>query len=132
MNSSKIGRWGEELALKMLEAAGCELVCKNFWQNGGELDLVVRDGEYLAFVEVRARAVGSLTGPGESVDGEKRRRIASTTEGYLYKNPKLSVLQPRFDVVEVYLYEGLAERIEWHKNAFTLDDVPKTTRRREF
>jgi len=51
----EIGRGGEERALAFLQRQGLTLVERNFLCKTGELDLVMRDGEHLVFVEVRER-----------------------------------------------------------------------------
>ena len=49
------GTAAETLALRYLEARGLLLEARNFRCRGGELDLIMRDGEHLVFVEVRSR-----------------------------------------------------------------------------
>ncbi|HRC69195.1 MAG TPA: YraN family protein, partial [Candidatus Competibacter denitrificans] len=49
------GTAAEDLALRYLEARGLALVTRNFRCRGGELDLILRDGGQLVFVEVRSR-----------------------------------------------------------------------------
>jgi putative endonuclease len=53
----ELGRAGEELALKHLQARGFQLLAKNHRTRYGEIDLIVFDGSVLVFVEVKTRQV---------------------------------------------------------------------------
>lgn len=75
----------------------------------------MRDGACLVFVEVRYRGSARFGGPAETVDLRKQRRLAAAAGHYLQMNP--SVLPCRFDVVAI----SGQDRIEWFKNAFTID-----------
>ena len=48
-----IGNIGEKLAAKYLKRLHCRVLAKNCQCGKNELDLVVRDGDYIAFVEVK-------------------------------------------------------------------------------
>jgi putative endonuclease len=70
------GRWAEERALAFLvRTRGCRLLAKNLRLAGGEIDLVVRDGDVDVFVEVKARRTGNGSAAA-SVTWDKRRRLA--------------------------------------------------------
>ena len=71
------GRAAEDAALRQLQAAGLRLVARNARSRGGEIDLIMRDGDTLVFVEVRSRRSRS-----------KRRRRRGT---WL---PRLSLSEP--------------------------------------
>lgn len=103
--SQQIGRKGERVAAKFLRREGYRIVAKNQHFGRNELDLVVKDKQYIVFVEVKARsAEGPDTlpnRPAEAVDREKRLRTAKAAFAYLNENK--TALCPRFDVIEVYL-----------------------------
>lgn len=61
------GAAAEDLALRYLEARGLSLVARNFRCRVGELDLIMRDGEQLVFVEVRSRRHNRYGTPAESI-----------------------------------------------------------------
>jgi putative endonuclease len=67
------GRRAETLAAWWLRAKGYRVLARRVKTRGGEIDLVVRRGRWLAFVEVKARA--SLLEAAESVTATTRRRI---------------------------------------------------------
>jgi len=100
-----------------LEAAGLHTLDANVGYRGGELDLVMRDGQILVFVEVRYRA-GSVFGGGfASVDAGKRRRLVRAAELYLASHPRVSQWPCRFDVADAS-GDPQAPRIDWLKDAF--------------
>lgn len=119
MNSRVIGREWEREALKRLQAAGLELLDRNYQCRMGELDLVLRDGDSVAFVEVRFRRRNDFGSGAESVSVSKRRRLIAAAQHYLQRHPGLADLPCRFDVVAIG--PGATPQIEWIRNAFSLD-----------
>ncbi|MGA0955292.1 MAG: YraN family protein, partial [Burkholderiaceae bacterium] len=67
ISSRAIGQAAEDLALKFLQSQGLKLVARNQLFRGGELDLIMRDGSQLVFVEVRQRSCSKFGGPLASV-----------------------------------------------------------------
>ena len=72
---------------------------RNVWIGGNELDLIVRRGRQLAFVEVKAKGGGRHGDPFEMVTVEKQRRLRRATEAWLAANPELAELELGFEVV---------------------------------
>ncbi|MBS0461194.1 MAG: YraN family protein [Proteobacteria bacterium] len=107
----------EAQARAHLEAAGLTLIAANARYRVGEIDLVMRDGQSVVFVEVRYRRAGGFGGSALSVDASKQRKLALAAQCFLAAHPKLGNCACRFDVVAV---DGAAQapRIEWIKNAF--------------
>lgn len=115
--SEKPGLWGEIYAARVLRKSGYEIYSANYRCRFGEIDIIAADENYIAFVEVKTRSAGAIASAGESVDSAKQERLVKTAALYLQNNPV--ELQPRFDVVEVYLNgEHKPERINHIKNAF--------------
>ena len=82
--SAGLGRWGERLARRHLEAAGYRIAAANYRCREGEIDLVAAqdDGE-LVFVEVKTRR-GDAFGPAaESISPARAARLESVAEHYL-------------------------------------------------
>lgn len=77
------GRWGECTAAHHLEAAGYRVLERNWRCANGEIDLVVKDGECLVFVEVRARRGEALGSPEESITAAKQSRLIGLAEAYV-------------------------------------------------
>jgi putative endonuclease len=107
-----LGREAEARAEHMLLARGLALVQRNYRCRGGEIDLIMRDGGQLVFVEVRYRRSNSHGGALASVDARKRRRLVTAAQHYLMTSRWPGPC--RFDVV------GLGESSEgqWVRDAF--------------
>lgn len=100
-----MGAWGESLAAQYLQKKKYKILACGYRCRFGEIDLIVSNREYLAFVEVKLRKNDKFADAKEFVDIHKQNRIRTTAELYLSQNP--TQLQPRFDVVEVYAPQGL-------------------------
>jgi putative endonuclease len=110
------GRAAERRAEQHLRAAGLVTVARNWRCRGGELDLVMRDGASLVFVEVRARTRNDFASAAESVGPRKQARLVHAAEAFLQT---LSELPPcRFDVVTVERDAGSAAQLAWIRDAF--------------
>ncbi len=112
------GAAAEELALRYLEAQGLTLVMRNFRCRTGELDLIMRDGGSLVFVEVRSRRYIRYGTPAESVTRAKQQKLLRAATFYLQRQ-RLD-LPCRFDVVAI-LRPGGEPHIEWIRDAFQLN-----------
>ncbi len=109
----------ETAALAHLQQAGLHLLARNVRYKGGELDLVMRDGNTTVFVEVRYRATVQFGGGAASVDLRKRRKLVLAAQLYLQLHPALARLPCRFDVVDA---SGEPVRLNWLRGAFRLED----------
>ena len=109
---------GWELAARRhLESAGLRLLAANQSYRMGELDLVMRDGEVVVFVEVRYRRSAGFGGSAPSVDAAKQRKVVLAAQCYLAQHADLARAPCRFDVVAV---DGSADapHVDWIRNAF--------------
>jgi len=88
---------------------GYRILGENVWIGGYELDLVVRRGQRLAFVEVKAKGGPNLGDPLEMVTAEKQRRLRRAAEAWLDARPGLAGLAVGFDVIAVR--EGRVQRV---------------------
>lgn len=78
-----MGARTEAAALEHLHANGCRLVARNVRFRVGEIDLVVREGDCLVFVEVRGRDASSLEAAETALPPAKRRKLWRAIELYL-------------------------------------------------
>lgn len=78
----------------------------------GEIDLVMRDGEALVFVEVRMRSREGFGGAAASIDWRKREKLVRAARHYLSRLPQVPAC--RFDAV---LIDGEG-RPQWIRSAF--------------
>jgi putative endonuclease len=100
-NTRAAGRAAERRALWHYRLRGYRILDRNAWTGGNELDLVVRRGSRLAFVEVKAKGGVGRGDPLEMVTAEKQRRLRRAAEAWLAAHPEAASLEARFDVVAV-------------------------------
>jgi putative endonuclease len=98
---TEAGRDAEEAVCAYLGKRGIRILERNFRSRGGEIDIIAREGDVLAFVEVRFREEDGHGLPEESVGVVKRRRIAAAARAYLATVPPDSWREARFDVAAV-------------------------------
>lgn len=114
-NKRSLGTEKEELAAEYLKAQGAELLAKNFYFHGGELDIIAKDGEYVCFIEVKYRKSKVYGFPEEAVTTTKQRKMIQGAKVFLYQNHYPVDTPCRFDVISIY-----KEEINWIKDAFTI------------
>lgn len=109
------GQKAEDFALAHLQAQGLALVERNYRCRGGEIDLIMRDGGKLVFVEVRYRRDERFGGALASVGTHKQKRLLAAAAHYLAAK---RVDRPvRFDVAAVSPDQGRLT-LQWVKDAF--------------
>ena len=113
------GELGERAARTFLRRRGLKFLAANFRSDRGEIDLIFRDNDCLAFVEVKTRSSEEWTRPAAAVNAERRRRLSRAALDYLrlLKNPRVKV---RFDIVEVLLAEGKVREVRHLPNTFAM------------
>ncbi len=118
----QFGRAAEAAAARHLTRQGWVLLGRNVHIGRGELDLIVRRGGVLAFVEVKARRSATCGAPEDAVDWRKRRQVARLAELWLGARPWVlhGVDDVRFDVIAVDATVR-PPRIRHLPGAFTLD-----------
>ena len=98
-NTFAVGRAAERRDWWYYRLRGYRILETNIWSGGNELDLVVRRGNRLAFVEVKAKGGGRYGNPFEMVTAEKQRRLRRAAEAWLAAHPELARLEASFEVV---------------------------------
>src|SRR5450755_999849 len=113
------GELGERAAKKFLQRQGLKFLTANFRSSRGEIDLIFREADCLAFVEVKTRSSEDWTRPAAAVDARKKRLLTQTGLDYmaLLKNPPVKL---RFDIVEVLLADGAVREVRHLPNAFAM------------
>ncbi len=102
------GAEGEEIACRHLSGLGYRLLARNFRCRSGEIDVIVRDGATVVFVEVKERR-GQSHGEGhEAVTFGKRRRIVRAARLYAASRGLGDDHPVRFDVVSIDWRDGQA------------------------
>jgi len=88
---------------------GWRVLGTNVWAGGNEVDVIVRRGRDLRFVEVKEKRGPAFGDPLEMVTPEKQRRVRRAAAAWLAAHPELSSLRLGFDVVAVR--DGRVERV---------------------
>ena len=118
-SSKSLGDRGEEMAARFLERAGWIIEDRNFRMGRKEIDLVVRRGELVAFVEVKTRAGLGYGHPLEAITWKKRREIQQVAATWIDRKgrPEDSY---RFDAVAVQVHAGREPLIEHVEDAWRM------------
>ena len=117
--SRRHGEAVEQQVEAYLQRRGLEPLARNFTTRLGEIDLIMRDGEQLVFVEVRYRQRRSFGSAAESVDFRKQQKLSRTAALYLQSQPRYQNFSCRFDVAACHPDNGPDSlRIDWLRNAF--------------
>jgi len=94
------GLWGERIALAYLTACGWAVEAHRFRFGRHDVDLIVRRGSLVAFVEVKTRRSQACGAPVQAVGWEKRRAIARAAEVWRLRYGRLGD-EYRFDLLAV-------------------------------
>ncbi len=111
------GEDAESIALSWLETHGLTLVIRNYTRKCGEIDLIMRQGHDLVFVEVRYRKNRAFGGAEESITRRKQNKIRKTAESFLQQYHSSKYDQCRFDVIAITGPKDQFD-IDWIKHAF--------------
>ena len=93
------GLRAEAIAALLLQLKGYSVLARRMKTRAGEIDLVVRRGRSLVFVEVKARQ--DMDAAAEALQGRQRARLARAAEIFIGARPALMDLDIRFDLVLV-------------------------------
>lgn len=95
-----LGDRGERRARRYLKRSGYKILERNFKNPFGEVDIIAKKGDVVAFIEVKTRSSDLFGMPSEAVLRDKKRRYVRAAEFY-FANRQIDVVV-RFDVIEVY------------------------------
>ncbi|PSJ16810.1 YraN family protein [Nitrosomonas supralitoralis] len=109
------GSEAEQIAVSYLQQQHLVLVAQNYRCRFGEIDLIMRDGVTLVFVEVRMRTNDRYGGAAASITATKQAKIVRTARHYLtvfnnFESPC------RFDAL--LLSGSSGQKIEWLRDVF--------------
>ena len=107
---SRIGTVGERHARLILEAMDWQFIGANWRCAAGELDLIMRDGRFVVFVEVKVRS-GDSRGPAEeAITKSKAKKLLATGEWFMAEHPDLDCYPWRIDLMAITIGAELASR----------------------
>ena len=93
------GHRAEWIALLFLISKGYRPLARRYAASGGEIDLIVRRGDTIAFVEVKAR--GTMEDALSAITATKRRRFSRAARAWLARHPWAAAKTWRADAVFV-------------------------------
>ncbi|MBB5632487.1 putative endonuclease [Cryobacterium mesophilum] len=112
-----LGRRGEDLAARFLEASGYTVIDRNWRCARGEIDLVARDGNDTVFIEVKTRSSTAFGHPFEAITTQKLARLKrlamAWTQAHPYRRGPM-----RIDAIAVIAAAGEQPRIEHLRRVF--------------
>lgn len=86
MTQKSIGDRGEAIAVWYLRAKGYQIIERNFFVRGGEIDIIARQGKTLVFIEVKTRSSSTSGYPEEMVTSKKLERLHFAMACYLQRH----------------------------------------------
>ncbi len=121
VNTRKIGNIAEDEVVKYIERKHFELLCRNFVTPYGEADIIAKDGDIFAFIEVKARSSNKYGLPAAAVTKKKMLRYMQIAQYYFMQN-NIEDYIVRFDVAEVFGAKGIYD-INYIQNAFDFTGI---------
>ncbi len=118
IDRKELGKRGEEVALRFLKKNGYQILQKNYVCKMGEVDIIAREKDTLAFIEVKTRTTKAFGPPQLAVNASKQMQLSKAALSFI-KEKRLEEAKARFDVVAIILGPG-GEEIELIRDAFDL------------
>ncbi len=129
-HKQKIGRIGEDIAVKYLENKGFEIVEQNYRKKYGEIDIIAQKGRILHFIEVKSVSCENLSDfgvnvsrvtdqhrPEDNIHYKKLKRLSNTLQVYLFEKFPKDQPEWSFDVITVRLsIETRKARVKFLEN----------------
>lgn len=104
LDKQKLGRIGEDIAVKYLVKRKYRIIERNFKCKIGEIDIIAKDKDELVFIEVKSRTSNQYGNPVDAVNENKQKHIHKSAEYYVYINGAENEYI-RFEVIEIYFRE---------------------------
>lgn len=112
----RIGERGEAIALNYLIKSGCTILARNYRKGKAEIDIIAREGSFLAIIEVKSRGANFFGWAEEAVDSVKVEQMTMAAGHFQEQfHPELEI---RFDIITVYFPKGKKAQLTHIRNAF--------------
>ena len=98
----ELGKKGEDLALRYLKKNGYRIFERNYVCKLGEVDIIAKEKDTLAFIEVKTRTSTAFGPPQLAVNAAKQMQLSKVAQ-YFLKEKCLEDVKARFDVVAIVL-----------------------------
>lgn len=115
-----LGQEGEDLAAKALKHDGYTILERNAYLGRYEIDIIAREGDTVAFVEVKTRRREDIASPEANITSVKQSHLLRAARIYTSRAED-SEAYYRFDVVSILLPEKGRPRITIFRDAFRDD-----------
>ena len=117
-NTLRLGKKGEDAAVRYLERKKYKVVIRGFRMFRGEIDIISYDTSgTLVFTEVKTRTIRNFGLPEESVTSAKQEQVRKIAQGYLVRN-RLGDIPCRFDVISVLIEDERSPVVTHIEDAF--------------
>ena len=110
-----LGQKGERMAEQFLSEKGCKIIQRNYRHKRSEVDLIIKDGQFLVFAEVKTRKSIAYGNPEEAVSEKKAQKIIEAADEYILEKKWKGPI--RFDIMSIII-SGDKTEIKWFKDAF--------------
>lgn len=105
-NNIALGKWGEEKASEFLQAKGYTLLERNCRTPYGEIDIIVKKGAEIIFVEVKTRSSKKFGYPEEAITEQKQTHMVESAMHFLQEHYPRSEPDWRIDVIAIRKMPG--------------------------
>ncbi len=112
---NELGTKGEQLAVDFLLKNGYDILERNYRFNKAEVDIIAKQKDILAIIEVKTRSSIDFGNPQDFVKPKQIQRLVKAVDEYVIIN-QLDV-EVRFDIIAI-IKEGKGFKIEHLENAF--------------
>ncbi|HXJ99563.1 MAG TPA: YraN family protein [Gelidibacter sp.] len=112
---NELGKIGEKLAADYLLSKGYEIVCKNYFYQKAEIDIIAKHNNMMICVEVKTRNSDFFGDPQEFVSPSKIKLLVKAMDAFIIEND--ITLETRFDIIAI-LKNKSKEELTHYENAF--------------
>lgn len=113
LHNRKLGKEGEKIARSYLKKSGWKILEKNYKTPFGEIDIIAKKDDIVAFIEVKTRLSDIFGLPSEAVTAQRKLRYIRGANYYFAG--KIIDCTVRFDIIEVF-----RKQLNHIENAFYL------------
>lgn len=114
-----LGQQGEDLAARALKRAGYTLLERNAHLGRYEIDIIAREGDTVAFVEVKTRRLDDIASPEANVTSAKQLHLSRAAKIYISRMDDAETYY-RFDVMSVLIPEEGKPSVTIFRDAFRI------------
>lgn len=112
---NELGKIGEQLAADYLVSKGYEIICRNYFFQKAEIDIIAKHKDMMVCVEVKTRNSDFFGDPQDFVTPNKIKLLVKAMDAFIVEND--IALESRFDIIAV-LKNKKKEELTHYENAF--------------